>query len=225
MTAASPDGSTLKAWIPRSLLEPSAGSGPLPVTRDGLTPVELSWSEGRLLPPIPLDLEAAPQHLALPRLVDPHVHLDKAFSWGDYPNLSGTYDGALAANLQEHQSRSESAVLVRGERALQRACCHGLRAMRSHIDSLGPGAEPSWRALLQLRERWRDRIDLQLVALVPVAHWSTPEGEHLAQQVAEWGGLLGGVLSPPLRWCSGASAVEGSAGAGGSLRLCGGSPH
>ncbi len=205
MTAASPDGSTLKAWIPRSLLEPSAGSGPPPVTREGLTPVQLSWSEGRLLPPIPLDLEAAPQHLALPRLVDPHVHLDKAFSWGDYPNLSGTYDGALAANLQEHQSRSESAVLVRGERALQRACCHGLRAMRSHIDSLGPGAEPSWRALLQLRERWRDRIDLQLVALVPVAHWSTPEGEHLAQQVAEWGGLLGGVLSPP---CGGAAVRQ-----------------
>ena len=204
MTAASQDGSTLQAWVPRSLLQLPAGHGPSPVTREGLTPVQLSWRDGRLLVPtvLPstvLQSDAAPQQLVLPRLVDPHVHLDKAFSWGDHPNLSGTYDGALAANLEEHQTRSEAVVLARGEEALQRACRHGLRAMRSHIDSLGPGADPSWRALLQLRERWQGRLDLQLVALVPLAHWQTPAGERLAEQVAASGGLLGGVLTPPCR--------------------------
>lgn len=201
MRSASPDGSTLQAWVPRSLLQLPFGSQSIPVTPEGLTPVQLSWRDGCLLPPTPLGLDAAPEHLVLPRLVDPHVHLDKAFSWADHPNLSGTYDGALAANLQEHQTRSESAVLARGEQALQRACRHGLRAVRSHIDSLGPGAEPSWRALLTLRERWQDRIELQLVALVPLAHWQTPAGERLAEQVADRGGLLGGVLTPP---CGGA---------------------
>ena len=130
MTAASQDGSTLQAWVPRSLLQLPFGSQSIPVTPEGLTPVQLSWRDGCLLPPTPLGLDAAPEHLVLPRLVDPHVHLDKAFSWADHPNLSGTYDGALAANLQEHQTRSESAVLARGEQALQRACRHGLRAVQ-----------------------------------------------------------------------------------------------
>ena len=81
--------------------------------------------------------------------------------------------------------------------ALQLACRQGLRALRSHIDSLGPGAACSWQALLELKDRWRERIELQLVALVPIQHWATAEGATLAQEVAASGGLLGGVLVPP----------------------------
>ena len=162
--------------------------------------MRLRWRDGRLLMPQPLpDQQKPPCQLVLPRLVDAHVHLDKAFTWSAHPNLSGTYSGALAANLEEHQQRTEAAVLERAERALQLACSKGLRAVRSHIDSLGPGAEPSWQALLELRERWRDRLTLQLVALVPIDHWGTPAGETLARRVAAAGGLLGGVLVPPCR--------------------------
>jgi cytosine deaminase len=191
---------SLDAWVPRSLLQLSAAE-PVPIaTAEGLTPMRLRWRDGRLLMPQPLpEQQKPPCQLVLPRLVDPHVHLDKAFTWSAHPNLSGTYGGALAANLEEHQQRTEAAVLERAERALQLACARGLRAVRSHIDSLGPGAEPSWQALLQLRERWRDRLTLQLVALVPIDHWGTPAGETLARRVAAAGGLLGGVLVPPCR--------------------------
>jgi cytosine deaminase len=48
-----------------------------------------------------------------------------------------------------------------------------------------------------LAERWRDRLTLQLVAMVPITHWGTAAGEALAQAVAARGGLLGGVLGPP----------------------------
>jgi cytosine deaminase len=40
-------------------------------------------------------------------------------------------------------------------------------------------------------------VELQLVALAPLAHWSSAEGLALARQVAAAGGLLGGVLGPP----------------------------
>jgi cytosine deaminase len=40
-------------------------------------------------------------------------------------------------------------------------------------------------------------VELQLVALVPLAHWTSPEGEDLARWVADRGGWLGGVLGPP----------------------------
>ena len=107
----------LKACVPRGLLEITGHSDPPPVTAEGLTAVRLTWQERTLQAPQPLPRDAsAPELVVLPRLTDPHVHLDKAFTWGSHPNLAGTYDGALTANLFEHQTRSAQAVL-------ERVCC------------------------------------------------------------------------------------------------------
>ncbi len=195
---------TLSAWIPRGLVEldyERVGS-PAPTTRaDGLCALQVSWREGRILQVQPLVEGAAePDGMLLPRLLEPHAHLDKAFSWSRYPNLSGTYAGAMEANLREHQSRTLEVVQERFERSMQLAWRHGLRAVRTHIDSLGPGAQCSWDAILEGASRWHDRVTVQPVALVPVEHWSTSEGEQLAARVAASGGLLGGVITPP---CSG----------------------
>ena len=195
--------SQVEAWLPRSLLRLRSGSAIPAATAEGLTPVRLSWADGRLQEPELLSTPADRLNaLVLPRLVDPHVHLDKAFTWSTHPNLGGTYDGALEANMREHGIRDLQAVLARGDQAISRACDHGLRAMRSHIDSLGPGADASWEALQALKTQWHGQVELQLVALVPIAHWSTTEGKQLGQRVAASGGLLGGVLVPPCRGTS-----------------------
>lgn len=189
----------LQAWVPRGLLQLSHWPGHS-VSADGLVAVELAWAGGRLLEPNVLAPGTPrPTCLVLPRLADPHVHLDKAFTWREAPNFSGTYEGALAANLQEHRSRTLEGVLARGETALRLACAHGLRALRSHIDSVGPGAHASWTALRDLTMRWRNVLELQLVALAPLDHWSSAEGRELAQMVADARGLLGGVLVPPFQ--------------------------
>ena len=198
---------TLAARIPRALLEPGAGRGgaPLPAgDAEGLLAVQLTLAEGRIgaiqaLPPDGRGADRGPEGLplALPPLLEPHAHLDKAFSWTDFPNRGGSMAGALEANGREAAGRSAAQVLERGERALQQAWRYGLRALRSHIDSGGPQEQPSWEALLALQQRWRGRLDLQLTALVPLAHWATAEGDALAKRVAAAGGLLGGVLGPP----------------------------
>ena len=195
---AQPGPGGLEAWVPLGLLDFEHAT-PLPVIqKQGLTPVRLAWHQWRLCESKPLPAEhAPPSRMVLPRLVDCHVHLDKAYTWQDHPNLSGSYGGALDANLQEHNSRTVDSVLQRGERAMARAFENGLRAMRSHVDSGGPGAEPSWEALLSLQQRWRSRIDLQLVALVPLEFWGSVEADVLARRVAASGGCLGGVLTPP----------------------------
>ena len=196
--------SHIQGWAPRCLIVPDVFDTPtsatVPPRADGLTPVELRWNDERLISVRLLqDSSGVPEHLLLPRLVEPHAHLDKAFTWEQAPNLEGTYSGALTANLAEHQTRTTAQVRDRAERALQQAFRHGLRAMRSHIDSLGPGADCSWEALLDAQSSWRERIALQLVALLPIEHWSTTAGKDLAQRVAASGGLLGGVLVPPCR--------------------------
>lgn len=195
---AQPGSGFLEAWAPLGLLDFDP-STPLPdFEKQGMTPVSLAWHQGCLREPKPLPADhAPPSRMVLPRLVDCHVHLDKAYTWQEHPNLSGSYWGALDANLQEHNTRTVACVLQRGERAMERAFANGLRAMRSHVDSGGPGAEPSWDALLALQQRWCSRIDLQLVALVPLAFWGSAEADALARRVAASGGILGGVLTPP----------------------------
>ena len=189
----------LQAWIPRGLLELQAQHRVPACTLEGLTPVQIQWCEGVLEGLRPLDADQSPpEHVVLPRLVDAHVHLDKAFTWQDHPNLLGTYEEALKANLVEHQSRSTELVLIRGERALQQAFMQGLRAVRSHIDSGGPGAASSWDALELLQRRWQDRVELQLVALAPLPFWTSAEAESMARRLAKCRGLLGGVLDPSM---------------------------
>lgn len=186
---------TLELRLPRVLLDP--GRSDLPCGDDqGLLSVRLHW-RGALVEAIEA-IEASPAHpLAITPLVDAHVHLDKAFSWDQFPNLAGSMEGALAANWREGEQRTTEQVLQRGTRALEQAWRYGLRALRSHVDSGSGCAEPSWEALLSLQQQWSGRIDLQLVALAPLPLWSSPDGNRLARRVASAGGLLGGVIGPP----------------------------
>jgi len=182
--------------MPRALLDPRRRDLP-PVDGDGLVAVVLEHEGDRLTALRGWWGETADLPLALTPLVEPHAHLDKAFTGRAFPNPEGTMAGALAANFREAEQRSAEQVLARGERALELAWRHGVRAIRSHIDSLGPAAGASWQALETLRARWADRVDLHLVALVPIRHWLSPAGEELARRVAGAGGVLGGVLGMP----------------------------
>lgn len=185
----------LQLKLPRCLLDP--GLSGLPVDADGLVALAVEHRDGRITDLRPLPETDIPLPLALTPLVEPHAHLDKCFSWADFPNPGGSIAGALSQNLREAEQRHGELVLARGEAALERAWRHGLRAVRSHIDSGGAGARSSWDALLELRSRWAGRVELQLVALVPIGYWATPAGAELARWVAAAGGLLGGVLGPP----------------------------
>jgi cytosine deaminase len=185
----------LRLQLPRCLLDP--GLPGVPADADGLVALAVEHREGRITRIRPTPAAGRRLPLAFTPLVEPHAHLDKCFSWPAFPNRSGTLAEALSQNLREAEHRTGEQVLERGAAALEKAWRHGLRAIRSHIDSGGPTARVSWEALLSLRQRWAGRVDLQLVALVPVSHWGTPAGAELAGWVADQGGLLGGVLGPP----------------------------
>ncbi|KZR76766.1 amidohydrolase family protein [Prochlorococcus marinus] len=188
----------LEAWVPRVLLTREVDVLSARVTAEGLCPLRICWQDGRLCSFELIDADVfSPKRLLLPRLAEPHAHLDKAFTWLEFPNLQGTYGGAMVANFKERQSRTLIEVRQRAERSLKLGLRHGLRAMRSHVDSLGPATDSSWEALLDLQRQWQEMMELQWVALVPIEHWSTREGDQLAGRVAAAGGLLGGVVVPP----------------------------
>lgn len=131
--------------------------------------------------------------MVFPCFVDLHTHLDKAHIWERSANSDGTFNQAIVAIQADNPRWTAEDLYRRMEFGLKCSYAHGTQAIRTHLDSLGDHAADSWAVFDQLRQDWRDRITLQAVSLVPLEHFLTPDGEKLADHVAEMGGILGGV--------------------------------
>ncbi len=196
----SPDIQFIDGYVPRGLIDTKSDLRNVPITADGLSPLRFYLKRGCISKiEIIDDFENCSLGLLLPRLVEPHAHIDKAFTWKISPNFAGTYEGALQANLEEYQDRNALIVRLRAENVLKLALKNGLRAIRSHIDSFGLIGSESWDVLLKVKNEWKSLIDLQLVALVPLDYWHTKNGRDLACKVANYKGLFGGVVLPPYK--------------------------
>lgn len=100
---------------------------------------------------------------ALPALVEPHVHLDKAFSL----HLTGPGSdlaGAVAATTSLRQTTDRAALMARGRRLLESVQCWGVGALRAHVNVDPSVGLLGVEAALGLREEYRDRLRLQVVA-------------------------------------------------------------
>ncbi len=188
---------SIEALLPRCLVKSADNLLASKVSAEGLLPVKISWNEGQIngIEVINFSPKASLK-LVLPRLIEPHAHIDKAFTCSDGPNLKGTYADALAANLRELNTRTALEVRERAERSLELALKNGVRALRSHVDALGPEMYQTWEVLIDIQRDWKELIDLQLVLLAPVEYWNTLEGKSFATKIAKQGGLLGSVISP-----------------------------
>ncbi len=188
----------LEAWFPRGLVRNGNDVLSAQVSVEGLCPLRIAWDKGKIISIQVIESKSAlPSKFLLPRLVEPHSHIDKAFTWNKFPNLKATYEGALEVNLEEYKVRTVEDVRSRSERALNIALRSGLRAIRTHVDSFGLSGHQNLETLLELKREWESFIHLQCVALVPLEYWDTGEGRLLASRVASAGGLLGGVIAPP----------------------------
>ena len=189
---------SIDVLVPRCLIGEGANILGVSVDFEGLCSLQVEWRHGKICSIKGLkDASKVPNEILLPRFPEPHAHLDKAFSWSRAPNYKGSYQEALVANLNDYKSRSQGQLLFSVEKSLNLALVNGIRAIRSHIDSFGENVMRDWDLLEDVRKKWRDKIFLQFVALVPLEFWQTYEGELLAQRVALNGDLLGGVIAPP----------------------------
>jgi cytosine deaminase len=139
--------------------------------------------------------------LLSPRLVDAHVHLDKAHTWDRAPNRSGTFAEALRVLGEDRLKWTEEDVYRRANYTLQCAWAYGTTAVRTHLDIGWPEAEASFSAISKLREEWKGRIELQAVSLASVEAYDGPNGSALADMPVKYGAAaIGGmpVMNPHL---------------------------
>ncbi|WP_317930052.1 amidohydrolase family protein [Halioxenophilus sp. WMMB6] len=115
-------------------------------------------------PEAPGQLNAAGR-VVLPGLIDAHTHIDKNFS--PVANTAGTLAGAIEAMAEYKQQRTLVEVSAKAEQALQQAISHGVCLLRSHFD-LGSFSDLDiLAALVDLKERYQNRIDLHITAMGP----------------------------------------------------------
>ena len=129
-----------------------------------------------------------------PTLVDMHAHLDKGHVVPRTSNADGTFTGARIATGADRTAHwTAEDVERRMEFGLRCAYAHGVSAIRTHLDSYEGQVVTTWGVFCRMRERWRDRIALQGVALFPIDLYRTSHGVKVADLVAQSGGILGGV--------------------------------
>lgn len=104
--------------------------------------------------------------LVTPGLVDAHQHLDKSRTREAVPNPSGTLLGAIEAYKRHASITTHGDVQARAEQTMRRCIERGTVAIRTHANIDAEIGLRSIEALVEVRERWRDRIHLQIVALV-----------------------------------------------------------
>jgi cytosine deaminase len=119
----------------------------------------------RLASPGAREIDAGTR-LVTPSFVDPHMHLDKAFTSDQSAdsNTSGTVGEAVRI-LRDLKSRfTREDIIRRASRTIDLAISHGTTYIRTHVD-----VDPTVRllgieAVLEVRERYRGLVDLQIVA-------------------------------------------------------------
>lgn len=133
--------------------------------------------------------------IAFPAFIDCHTHIDKGHIWARKPNPDGSFPGALNAVGEDRAARwSADDVERRMEFSLACAYAHGTRALRTHIDSVPPQEDISWPVFETMRERWKDRIELQGACLFGIDQALDESWfNHLADTVARHRGILGAV--------------------------------
>lgn len=142
----------------------------------------------------PDDIDAAGR-LALTAFVEPHAHLDKAYTADLVPNPAGDLMGAIAAWSARHPERTVEEITGRARRAALAALANGAAIIRTHVDVTASIRMRAVEALVGVRAELADLVDIQIVALMGRPLSGTEGGENralLAEAIDMGVDLVGG---------------------------------
>ena len=150
----------------------------------------------------PPPLDSRELHLGgrilLPRLVEPHCHLDKCHTIGRLEGVGGDLQTAMAVQRADKRHWTREDVRGRAGRGIAELAAAGCGLLRSHVDWDGDGepftARPplAWNALGELADEWRDGLKLQRCALLSLEDFDDKSAaSELAKRLAEDNAALG----------------------------------
>ena len=128
-------------------------------------------------------------------LAEPHAHLDKAFLAERIDNPTGDLMGAIHAMEASRDLITVADTIERAERAVRLMVRNGVTAIRTHADVTEWNNLDSVEALVEVRNRTRDIVDLQICALLgwPLSGQVGASNRELGRRAIEMGAnILGG---------------------------------
>ncbi len=99
-------------------------------------------------------------------LAEPHAHLDKAFLSERVTNPTGDLMGAINAMEANRHLITIDDTISRAERAVRLMVSNGVTAIRTHADVTEWNSLDAIEALTEVRNRTRDIVEMQIVALL-----------------------------------------------------------
>lgn len=143
------------------------------------------------------DVLDATGYVALPALIEPHVHLDKTL-WGEpwRPNTAGPTIPEYVANERRVLAGVTTPIAKRSAALLEHMIANGSLAIRSHVDVAPDFGIGHIEQMLALRERYRDIVDLQLVAFPQTGMLIRPGTVELMEEALKLGFETVGGLDP-----------------------------
>ncbi|MBD2899904.1 Cytosine deaminase [Actinomadura sp. RB99] len=125
--------------------------------------------------------------LVSPPFVEPHVHLDTTLTAGEPRwNASGSLWEGIAVWSERKADLTRDDVVSRATEVLRWYAANGVLHVRSHVDVTDPGLV-ALDAMLEVRERVKDVIGLQLVAFPQEGICSFENGPELLEEAARRG--------------------------------------
>jgi cytosine/creatinine deaminase len=164
---------------------------------------DLAFADARIVSRAPAGADEVDGegYVAVPRISDSHLHLDKALlgpNWA--PHRNGT---AIAERIRLEVDALASPEIeetyARGERLLKMALCNGSTRLRSHVDISASLGLSHLNALLRLREDYRDAVDLSFVAFPQEGILASPGTAELLAEALTMGVEAIGGLDPVTR--------------------------
>ncbi len=120
-------------------------------------------SKTRLECPLANRIIEADGNVLMPGLIEPHIHLDKAYLLDQMKQDASTLDEAirLTGNLKKGFTKED--IQQRSTKVLEKCISYGVTHLRCHVEVDPIVGLMGMEVLLKLKEQYRDRIDLQLV--------------------------------------------------------------
>lgn len=133
--------------------------------------------------------------LTTPSFIDPHIHLDKVNIFDVVrPNVSGTLKEAIEIIWDKKKTYTTEDIVARSEDVVLKAIKNGTLAIRTHVDVDTIGGLKPLEGVVALREKYKNVIDIQIVAFPQEGIVKDPGCDKLMWEAMEHGAdIVGGM--------------------------------
>lgn len=133
-------------------------------------------------------------NVLIPGLVESHLHLEKAFVMDRKANRSGTLQEAIAVTAELKPTFTYEDIMERSHRVIRELVKNGSTHVRAHAE-FDPGQGfTGFDAVLELREKYKGIIDIQVVAFPQEGIFKYPGTEEMMVKAMEKGAdVVGGI--------------------------------